>query len=390
MVKPIGVKVLNQYIKRELNTNPILKDLYVIGELTNLKKSTYNYCDLKEEDELISLVDFDNLLDEFETGDKVVIRGYINTFTRASKYQIIARQVEEAGQGQEHLNLLKLKKRLAEEGYFDLERKLPLPKYPLNIGLITSDKGAAIFDFLHVLEEYDLAKISLYATRVQGKNALEDIVAGLDYFNRGDYDLIVITRGGGSKEDLAVFNEEDLVKKIFSSKIAVMTAIGHEIDLSLADMVADKSVSTPTKAAELIVKDYQDALANLEYLRDRNSIYMENKLDSYLIDLERYKAKLELNSPQRRLESSLDKIDNLSKDMELSINRKIYSYYQDIVSYNRKIENIINAKKDKNSFYIVDKDNIIDKNNLKIGNKYQMVSEGTSYLIEVLEKIDER
>lgn len=390
MVKPIGVKVLNQYIKRELNTNPILKDLYVIGELTNLKKSTYNYCDLKEEDELISLVDFDNLLDEFETGDKVVIRGYINTFTRASKYQIIARQVEEAGQGQEHLNLLKLKKRLAEEGYFDLERKLPLPKYPLNIGLITSDKGAAIFDFLHVLEGYDLAKISLYATRVQGKNALEDIVAGLDYFNRGDYDLIVITRGGGSKEDLAVFNEEDLVKKIFSSKIAVMTAIGHEIDLSLADMVADKSVSTPTKAAELIVKDYQDALANLEYLRDRNSIYMENKLDSYLIDLERYKAKLELNSPQRRLESSLDKIDNLSKDMELSINRKIYSYYQDIVSYNRKIENIINAKKDKNSFYIVDKDNIIDKNNLKIGNKYQMVSEGTSYLIEVLEKIDER
>jgi len=390
MVKPIGVKLLNQYIKRELNTNPILKDLYVIGELTNLKKSTYNYCDLKEEDELINLVEFDHLLDDFEAGDKVVIRGYINTFTKASRYQIIVRQVEEAGQGQEHLNLLKLKKRLAEEGYFDQDKKLPLPSYPLNIGLITSDKGAAIFDFLHVMEDYNIGKISLFSTRVQGKNAINDIIRGLDFFNSSKYDLIVITRGGGSKEDLSVFNEEEIVKKIFSSKVAVLTAIGHEIDLSLVDLVADKSVSTPTKAAELIIKNYQDALANMDYLRDRNKIYMDNELNSHIYQLEGYRAQIEARSPLRRLDSSLDKIENVKKDMELAMNRKIYSYYQDIVSYNRIIEGKINERKDQNSFYIVDKDNIIDKNNLIIGSKYQMVSDQASYLIEVLEKIDDR
>ena len=188
MRKAISVKTLNKYIKTILSNDPILKNVYVEGEITNFKHSTYTYFDLIEDNEIISCVSFSSRYKDYKNGMRVVVSGYISTFNRASKYQIIVNNIEEDGLGDKLIKLKELKEKLQKEGLFDEDRKKSLPKFPMHIGAISSFKGAAIKDFLKILNRrYPIGEVHLYDTSVQGINAEKEIYDAISYMdNKSD------------------------------------------------------------------------------------------------------------------------------------------------------------------------------------------------------------
>jgi len=260
-IKPIKVSVLNQYIKKYLMGNYILNNLRVEGEISNIRvsKTGYTYFSLCDENSCISCIAFfaDTIS---KNGDKIIAEA-------RGTYQLIVRNIERLGLGKILMDLEVLKEQLRSQGYF--ERKRELPAYPHKIGIITSKSGAAIKDILKTFESVKAnIDITLYNALVQGEKAKESIIAGLRYFNNTETEVVLISRGGGSFEDLNVFNDMELAMEVYKSKAVVVTGIGHETDRTLTDYVADVYCHTPTAAAERIIsgyKDIEDRLINLVF-----------------------------------------------------------------------------------------------------------------------------
>lgn len=268
----ITVSRLNNYMKRFVDSNKYLSDLYVKGEISNYKRhsSGHLYMTLKDESSNIKCVMFGSyasrLKFEPQNGMKVIVLGKISVYERDGAYQLYAEMIFPDGKGELYAAYEQLKDSLANEGYFDDNIKKPLPRYPSHIGVVTSPQGAAVRDILSILKRrYPLAQVSVYPALVQGLPAAQSVAAGIEYFNKAAVpDVIIIGRGGGSIEDLWAFNERIVADAIFCSKVPVISAVGHETDFTIADFVADLRAPTPSAAAELAVPDVAELMSNLK------------------------------------------------------------------------------------------------------------------------------
>lgn len=265
--KILSITQINEYIRGRMDADPMLSNIAVRGEISNYKlyPSGHHYFTLKDEGGALKCVMFKGSAFKLrfrpENGMKVIALGRISVFPRDGAYQLYVSAMSVDGIGDLHAAFEQLKAKLAAQGLFDPAHKKPLPKYPGVIGIVTSSAGAAVHDMLRILRKrYPLTKVLLLPVRVQGVEAPPEIAAAIGYANRHKLaDLLIVGRGGGSIEDLWAFNDEAVARAIFDSEIPVISAVGHEPDVTISDFVADLRAATPSNAAELAVPD-QDAL----------------------------------------------------------------------------------------------------------------------------------
>lgn len=263
----LSITQINEYIRAQMDNDPFLALVTVRGEISNYKlyPSGHHYFTLKDENSALRCVMFKGnafrLKFRPENGMKVLATGKISVFPRDGAYQLYCNALNADGVGDLHVAFEQLKKKLASQGLFDESHKKPIPKYPNTIGIITSSAGAAVHDMLRILKKrYPISKVRLIPVRVQGEEAPGEIAAAIDYANHFQLaDVLIVGRGGGSIEDLWAFNEEIVARAIYRSQIPVISAVGHEPDVTISDFVADLRAATPSNAAELVVPD-QDAL----------------------------------------------------------------------------------------------------------------------------------
>ena len=274
MTQAVSVSRLNNYIKRRLNMDDKLQHLMVEGEISNFKahSSGHLYFGLKDDKAFISCVMFRGAASKLrfkpENGQKVVIRGHIDVFERSGQYQLYAEAMEVAGLGDLYLAYEQMKEKLSKEGLFDEAHKKKIPDLSLKIGVVTSPTGAVWHDIQNVATaRFPSISLLLYPAAVQGELAEGDIVAGIRYFNRmKSVDLLIVGRGGGSIEDLWAFNTEPVARAIYESELPVISAVGHETDYTIADLVADRRAATPSHAAEMAVPSLADMEARFSLM----------------------------------------------------------------------------------------------------------------------------
>ena len=312
------VSDINQYIKALLNNDENLKFIYVKGEISNFKMASngHFYFSLKDDKAMISAMMFSSYANKNaftpENGQEVVVFGSIDAYPGRGTYQIIVYQMQEVGAGQALLELEKLKKKLKEEGLFDASRKRPINLYPKAIGVITAPNSAAIKDILFNLKRrYPIADVYVFYSAVQGDNAAKELLNAFNIAQTYPLDTLLIGRGGGASEDLSAFNDETLVRALATSKMPIIACIGHEIDSTLVDFVADKRASTPTGAAELATIDQREILEHLSFSLQE----MEDSIKGMVNDL-----KEDLSSLKEDLNQSI--LNLLNKEKQLLEHKK--------------------------------------------------------------------
>ena len=327
----LSVTQLNEYIRGKLDIDPLLAQTAVRGEISNYKlyPSGHHYFTLKDESSALKCVMFKGnafkLRFRPENGMKVVAMGKISVYPRDGAYQLYCTALTVDGVGDLYAAFEQLKKKLAAQGLFDPAHKKPLPKYPGTIGIITSSAGAAVHDMLRILRKrYPLSQVRLLSVRVQGAEAPGEIAAAIGYANHYHLaDLLIVGRGGGSIEDLWAFNDEQVAYAIYHSEIPIISAVGHEPDVTISDYVADLRAATPSNAAELAVPD-QDALRqNLDAI----SSAMASTLSRQLKAAERH---LQLLSSSPTLRSPTGYLDQRRQSVELLKNRLIAAQNQNL------------------------------------------------------------
>ena len=327
----LSVTQLNEYIRGKLDIDPLLAQTAVRGEISNYKlyPSGHHYFTLKDESSALKCVMFKGnafkLRFRPENGMKVVAMGKISVYPRDGAYQLYCTALTVDGVGDLYATFEQLKKKLAAQGLFDPAHKKPLPKYPGTIGIITSSAGAAVHDMLRILRKrYPLSQVRLLSVRVQGAEAPGEIAAAIGYANHYHLaDLLIVGRGGGSIEDLWAFNDEQVAFAIYHSEIPIISAVGHEPDVTISDYVADLRAATPSNAAELAVPD-QDALRqNLDAI----SSAMASTLNRQLKAAERH---LQLLSSSPTLRSPTGYLDQRRQSVELLKNRLIAAQNQNL------------------------------------------------------------
>ncbi len=303
---------------------------WVRGEVSNFRRqsSGHLYFTLKDAGAQLPAVMFRGnaagLEFELDNGAEVLVFGELSVYEPHGRYQLIARAVVDAGQGRLHREFERLKKRLFDEGLFDSERKKALPPAPRRVAFVTSPSGAAVQDFVRILKRRGWAgSLTVIPAKVQGVGAAKTLLEGLDLALRmGGFDVVVIGRGGGSLEDLWSFNDERLARAVAASPLPVVSAVGHEIDFSLTDFVADVRAETPSAAAELISSAYIESLDRLEYARDSLVDFAEDGLADRRRLLEQWSLRLQASSPQRSLESSQLRTDELSSRLDAAFSQQ--------------------------------------------------------------------
>lgn len=322
--KYLTVTSLNRYIKYKFQYDTNLKNILIEGELSNFKRHSrgHLYFTLKDENSQISCIMFSSNAVKVnfnpKDGDKVYLKGDVLSYEQGGTYQIYVSEMKLSGVGDLYLKFEKLKKELASAGLFDERFKKALPKYPNVIGVITSPTGAAIHDIITTTSRrYPLAKIILYPALVQGENAKDSIAQQIERANSDNLcDVLIVGRGGGSLEDLWAFNEKVVAMAIFDSKIPVISAVGHEVDFSISDFVADKRAATPTAAAEIAtpnVIDIKSQIADTKsyLLKNMNRIF--NEKETNLVHIVN---RLDAQNPIIKLNNTSEKISLLNKNLE--------------------------------------------------------------------------
>ncbi|MBN2886249.1 MAG: exodeoxyribonuclease VII large subunit, partial [Chromatiaceae bacterium] len=298
--------------------------LWVRGELSNLSApaSGHLYFTLKDAAAQVRCALFrtQRQLLRFQpaNGQQVLVRARVGLYEPRGDYQLIAEHLEPDGEGAQRLAFEALCQRLAAEGLFAPERKRPLPAFPRQVGLITSPTGAALRDLLAVFgRRWRGLPLLIYPAQVQGEGAVESLIAALGLANqRAECDVLIVARGGGSREDLAAFNDERLARAILASNIPVVTGIGHEIDLGLADLVADQRAATPSAAAELVAPSAAELLQRVAVLRVRLAVAMRRRLEQGRQQQLAVRRHLELLHPRQRLEQQAQRLDRLCWQLE--------------------------------------------------------------------------
>lgn len=342
-IKYITISDLNRYIKAKFDIDSNLNNVYLKGEISNFKHHTrgHFYFTLKDENSRLSAIMFNfnasKVNFEPEDGMKVLVSGRISVYEATGAYQIYVNTMDMDGIGNLYLEFEKLKQKLASEGLFNQEHKRPIPKHPKTIGIITAPTGAAIRDILSTIKRrYPIARTILFPALVQGEGAKESVTKQLKKAQEYDLDVIICGRGGGSIEDLWCFNEEMVARAIYESKIPVISAVGHEIDFTIADFVADLRAPTPTGAAEMAVPNITDLNNLFNQLKIRATKAIQNKLDFSNNELTTLTSKQILKKPLSIYEIKEQRLDNLLDRLQLFISNKIK---EDNLRYYKIIDN---------------------------------------------------
>ncbi len=329
--KVITVSQLNSYIKALLDSDGNLQNIFVCGEVSNFKRhsSGHLYFSLKDEKSVVRAVMFagnaKNIYFDLKDGLSVIVKGSISSYIVSGQYQIYVNDVKPHGEGSVYLAFMELKTKLLHEGLFDEGLKKPIPKYPHKIGVVTSKTGAVIHDIKTVIgRRYPICEIVLYPVEVQGEKAPMQIVNGIDYFNKKtDVDVIIIGRGGGSLEELFAFNSEIVARAVYSSCIPIISAVGHETDVTICDFVADKRAATPSAAAELAVPDKDVIFAYIENIKDKIIKEMEIKLSDLTSKFQNLESNFKKYSPKFKIDLCLSNLHCVMERLFLDLKSNI-------------------------------------------------------------------
>lgn len=327
----LTITQLNEYIRGKLDADGLLNAVAVKGEISNYKlyPSGHHYFTLKDENSALKCVMFKGnalrLRFRPENGMKIIAMGKVSVFPRDGAYQLYCTAMAMDGVGDLYAAFEQLKKKLAAQGLFDPAHKKPIPKFPGTIGIITSSAGAAVHDMLRILNKrYPLAKVRLLPVRVQGAEAPGEIAAAIHYANRYRLaDLLIVGRGGGSIEDLWAFNEEIVAHAIYNSEIPVISAVGHEPDVTISDFVADLRAATPSNAAELAVPDRDALTQSLDSMANAMATALNRQIRSH-------QQHLDMLSRSQALQSPTGYFDQKQRQLELLKNRLISAENQNI------------------------------------------------------------
>ncbi len=329
-----SVSEVNQYIKQLLEEQPILSGILIRGEISNYKvyPSGHHYFTLKDGQGALRCVLFAGSAKYLrfcpENGMKVVASGKISAYPRDGAYQLYCTRLVSDGVGDLHIAFEQLKQKLYAQGLFAPEHKKALPAYPRCIAIVTSPAGAAVHDMIRILRRrYPLSKILLLPVRVQGKEAPPEIASAIRYANRFQLaDVLIVGRGGGSIEDLWAFNEEIVAQAIYDSQIPVISAVGHEPDVTISDLVADCRASTPSNAAEIVVPDQGELRRKLQTLSERMSKNQRHKIDVYDRRLQELQRKRVLADPMAFLQDRSMQLDFTQEKLVTAVERVLESY----------------------------------------------------------------
>ena len=342
MPQILSITQVNEYIQGKMNADPLLAQVAVRGEISNYKcyPSGHHYFTLKDEASALKCVMFKGnamgLRFRPANGMKVIAFGRISVYPRDGAYQLYCSAMSVDGVGDLYAAFEQLKAKLAAKGLFDPEKKKKLPKYPGTIGIVTSSAGAAIHDILRILRKrYPLAQVKLLPVRVQGVEAPEEIAGAIRYANAHRLaDLLIVGRGGGSLEDLWAFNDERVAYAIYESEIPIISAVGHEPDVTIADYVADLRAATPSNGAELAVPDREALLQNLDALNASMAAALNRQLKLAGQRLDALAASPALRSPTAYL-------DRKSKDLQLLQNRLVSAQERTIAGSNARFVSLV-------------------------------------------------
>ncbi len=325
------VSSINQYIKNMFANEYALSVVFVKGEISNCKyhSSGHIYFTIKDAGSQLSCVMFRGdrrgLDFTLEDGKEVIVGGTISVYEQGGKYQLYAKKITLAGDGRLAEQFEKLKKRLQNLGYFDDDRKLPIPKYARRIGIVTAEGGQAIQDIMKVAREKNpYTQMILYPAKVQGEGAAQTIVEGIRYLDEfAKVDVIIVGRGGGSAEDLWAFNEEIVAHAIYDCRTPVISAVGHEGDFSISDFVADMRAPTPTKAAEMAVYDVYRVLDRIYDYKDRMARNILYRIEEMRDRLELYERQFKVQSPENQIREQRQRIADLEDKLSFLIEKQI-------------------------------------------------------------------
>lgn len=325
------VAELTGYIREMFEIDYRLRDVQVSGEISNFvrARSGHLYFTLKDEQAQLKCVMWRSAAERLrfdpQDGDAVVAHGYISVYEAGGVYQLYADRLEPAGRGELALAFERLKERLAAEGLFDADHKQPIPAFPRKIGIVTSADAAALRDILNVLRRrYPLVEVLIAPTLVQGDLAPPGIVRALQWLDgRDDVDTIIVARGGGSMEDLWAFNDERVARAIYAARHPVISGVGHEVDFTIADFVADLRAPTPSVAAELAVPDTAELRSLLSGAEERLAGSLAERLARWRFQVEQQARLLALLSPQRRLDDARMRVDGLQARLDRAMGQRL-------------------------------------------------------------------
>ena len=344
----ITISKINQYIKLMFDSDNALQRVYLKGEISNFKRHTsgHLYLTLKDEESRISAIMFRSaaahLTFQPEDGMNVLVTGRISVYPAGGNYQIYIDKMEVDGLGNLYVEFEKLKKKLQQEGLFNSAHKKEIPKFPRKIGIVTAPTGAAIKDILSTIQRrFPLCETILFPALVQGVSAASDVARKIEIANTYDIDVLIVGRGGGSIEDLWAFNEEIVARAIYNSHIPVISAVGHEVDITIADFVADRRAPTPTGAAEMAVPTVSEVKNIFALKKNTLSSIIKEKLTVASQELKKVKSSYILKNPMTLYEMKMQKLDALTdalnKDMTNYITQKkleLQSYQKSFVLQN--------------------------------------------------------
>ncbi len=328
----LKVSEINNYIKMILDGDPFLGKVFISGEISNFKNHTrgHLYFSLKDEGGRINAVMFassaKNLTFVPEDGMNVLVEGRISAYPATGSYQIYVDKMEMDGIGKLFIEYEKLKKKLEQEGLFSPEHKKKIPRYPNRIGVVTASTGAAVRDIISTIKRrYPICEVILFPSLVQGDGAKDNIVKQIKIADSYNLDTLIVGRGGGSIEDLWAFNEECVARAIYECNTPIISAVGHEIDFTIADFVADLRAPTPTGAAEMAVPTIMDVNALIENYTIRLNKFIKNMINEKFIRLERFKRSYILKNPMSIYEIKEQKVDNLIDNARNNILNILYN-----------------------------------------------------------------
>lgn len=328
-----SVGQVNRYIKNMFIQDYVLRKVYVKGEVSNCKYHTsgHIYFSLKDETGVLSCVMFAGqrrgLAFRMKDGDRVVVGGAVDVYERDGRYQMYAKEITLEGAGALYERFLALKAELEEMGMFAPEYKQPIPRFIRRLGVVTAPTGAAVQDIRNIsLRRNPYLQIILYPALVQGDGAADSIVKGIRMLDEAGVDTIIVGRGGGSIEDLWAFNEEKVARAIFECRTPIISAVGHEVDFTIADFVADLRAPTPSAAAELAVDDMAQVMYTLSSYQERFQRDMREEIEFQRVRLGQYQMRLKYLSPESRLRERRQTLVDFEDTLRRAMDNKLQQY----------------------------------------------------------------
>lgn len=347
-LKTLSVGEVNNYVKKLVENDFILKNLNVKGEISNLKfhSSGHIYFSLKDENSKVNCIMFKNnavnLDFGLEEGMKVEIKARLGVYHKEGTYQLYCENIKKAGIGELFEEFHKLKKELSEEGIFDEKYKRALPKFPKRVGIITARTGAAVRDIINVIQRRNKSlDIILYPAKVQGENAADSIIEGIRYFNNEkSVDVIILGRGGGSIEELWAFNNRDLAYEIFNSRIPTVSAVGHEVDFTISDFVSDMRAPTPSAAGELVSPSLKEMINDLVNKKEFLHRAIDRKFLNAKKDVDLLHKGLKGNNPKHIIEKRIKEVNSLEEKLNFLGKRKIDKAKDELIALNSILQTL--------------------------------------------------